>query len=473
MKISKDYSDFTLSLFNKAVDVSASDEIVILALRHASNLSYSEHEWKILDIHKERIVVQPFYHAKKASEDLDWDTAIQVLQNTIENCQSEWLSLLYLLKLYWIATSRKIGSSLEESTKEQIVNLISKDSKFQCYSSELYYYQTTRLRQEGDFESSLEVCEMGIRQSKRCDDQLFTCRLIWLKAELLGIFFFKQGSIARAKKLLKVAREIAETLNDSMGIIQIQSLIQVMSHLRSEYSMALELNFDNIRRFELIGEQPDVELHNVSVMYNEMGNGKEALEWAFVAQEGSRNYPLLHAYTFFDVAWAYINLNKLDEAIHYLNLGREKLLREGIESMIAIEYTVNGLLERARGNYASAFDSLERAMEINRRNGRHNRVISCLIKLAETEVLAFQFNSGNYLNEVSGKWMAKLEKCANKMDLPGVKGLVKYLLGELRLKQGRLIEAQERIEEVLRLSDQPGLEYLKDKKLVQELLVHQ
>ncbi|MHA1850714.1 MAG: hypothetical protein ACTSW8_05575 [Candidatus Thorarchaeota archaeon] len=465
---SKDYSDFTLLLYQKAVSISASDEIVILALRHLSNMRYSEHEWKILEIHKDRNVIRPVFLAKKASVDNDWETAIQVLQDAVEKSQSEWRSLLYLLKLYWIATTRKFGSSLEESIQEQIENAMMKNSKLQSYTAEFHLEQTIRLRQEGDFERSLDVCDKGITLADKYDDQLFAIRLMWQKAELVGIYLFGPGAITKAKQILIEATEIAVTINDPMGITRIQSLIQVMCHMRAEYSEAQEMNFDNLKRLELIGEQPEVEIHNISAMYNEMGNGKEALEWAIAAEKAARNTPLMHPYTIFDIAWSLISLKKLDDAAHYIDLGRESLLRVGIESMIAVEYMLNGLLEQVRGNYDSALDNLVTAMNVNRRNGRHNRVISCMIKLAETEVLAFQANSVNHDDDFSGKWLARLEKCGDEMDLPGVKGIVRYLRGALRLKQGRILEAQECIEEVLEMSKLPGLAFLREKELVRE-----
>lgn len=467
---SRDYSDFTSLLCEKAASSSASDEIVILALRHASNLSFGETEWKIVDIHRELDAIYPFFLAKKASVDHDWETVIQVLQHAADKCQSEWISVLYRLKLYWIATTRKLGSSLEESVQEQIEDAL-KNPKLQCYSSEFHLHQTVRLRQEGDFERSLDICEKGIQLAKKNDDRLFVIRLMWQKAELIGVYKFGLGTTAKAKQILKSAKEIAEVINDRMGIIRIQSLIQVMCHMRGEYSEAYRINIDNIGRLEIIGAQPSVDLHNVAAVFNELGNGKEALEWAKIAEEASRGQPLLHPYTILDIAWSFINLNKFDDATYHLDLAREALLKAGLESMIAVEYMLIGLLEQAKGDYDSAFDSLKNALNINSRNGRHNRVTSCLIKLAETEVLAFQPNSVNHEDDVSGKWLAKLKKYGNEMDLPGVQGIAKYLLGELRLKQGRNLEAQEYIEEVLEMSKLPGLAFLKEKELVRESIV--
>jgi tetratricopeptide (TPR) repeat protein len=138
--------------------------------------------------------------------------------------------------------------------------------------------------------------------------------------------------------------------------------------------------------------------------------------------------------------------------------------------VVAIEHMVSGLLERALGDYDSAMNSLESALNINLKEHRHNRVTSCMIKLAETEVMSFEPTSVNQNQDTSGKWMTKLRKYGDEMDLLGVKGLAFYLKGELRLKQGRHDEAQEFAEKVLKMSEVPGLTYLKEKaRLIQEV----
>jgi hypothetical protein len=96
-----------------------------------------------------------------------------------------------------------------------------------------------------------------------------------------------------------------------------------------------------------------------------------------------------------------------------------------------------------------------------------------MIKLAETEVMAFVPTPQNIQDESSGIWLTRLEEYGKKMDLPGAVGITMFLKGEIRFKQGRFIEAQELEEAVKEMSKLPGLAYLKDKAHHSEMIQRQ
>ena len=99
IEISPDYPEFTKMLCKKAMPKTAASELVLLAIQHATNLSYSELQWKVLDVHGDKIAILPYLLAKKASDDNDWEFAIDAAQDAIDQSKTQWESLMHLLHL--------------------------------------------------------------------------------------------------------------------------------------------------------------------------------------------------------------------------------------------------------------------------------------------------------------------------------------------------------------------------------------
>ena len=135
---------------------------------------------------------------------------------------------------------------------------------------------------------------------------------------------------------------------------------------------------------------------------------------------------------------------------------------------------VNGQYEKALGDYDSAVHSLENALEINQRNSRFNRLVSCLMSLAEIEVARYKTNPENMHDDVSGPWMEQFQNNILERELTGYLGILFCLKSDLRFKQERYDEARNLVNEVLSISQQTGYEYLRNivENLTIEKTVH-
>ncbi|MFW9787953.1 MAG: hypothetical protein ACFFE1_09775 [Candidatus Thorarchaeota archaeon] len=473
LEISPNYPEFTKRLCRRAMSESASDELVLLAIQHSSYLNFDELKWKVLEAQGNRTLVHPYVLEMKAVSESDWATVFEAMESAIDQSKSEWESFLQLLHLYKIVSLNRIGSPLEERTQKRIEKAMELNPALELYSPRFYLNLTTRLRLEGDVSKALSICERGLSQANRVDDRLSKITLLWKKAELIGVYSFGQGTTEIAKQILRDAIELSESIDCAICRAGILSLIQVMCHMRGEYSEAYDISLENLKVLESIGRQDDFNIHNLSAICNEMGNGREALEWANQALIAYDKTPLFRPIAYLDIAWSLINLGRLDEAEEQVSLAREYLFQSGYGSIIAIEHMVSGLLERACGEYEEALISLEKAWETNLKEHRHNRANSCLIKLAETEIMAFEPTPDNMQDESSGIWLTRVEEYGERMDLPGVIALALFLKSELRLKQGRFSEAQELYNEVQEMSELPGLTYLKEKAHSVDLILGQ
>jgi tetratricopeptide (TPR) repeat protein len=209
-------------------------------------------------------------------------------------------------------------------------------------------------------------------------------------------------------------------------------------------------------------EEPIYEIpHNICAIYCAIGNSNEALEWAKMSLDAFLNENNGIEYGYLDLAWAYILRGQLDEAAKHLDIAKEWLLKSGLEPALAWWYRIEGLLEKAKGKYNSAMESLLAAYKIMSRNKRRSRLLMCLCDLAEIEVDFFEPTKENRGEEYSGPWLQKAEETMQKEDLPGFIAIVKIIKGELRMKQARHEEAQSLIAEISKIADSVGLEYLK------------
>ena len=435
LEISSSYPEYARGLCRRAMSESATDELVLLAIQHSSYLHFDDLKWKLLEAQGGRISARPYLLEMKAVSGSDWDTVFEAAEQAIDESTSDWESFLQLLHLYRMVSLNDLGSPLEARTQARIEQAMESNPALGQYSPRFQLDLAIRLRLEGDVRLALSACDEGLAQARDVDDVISEVYLLWQKAELIGVYSFAPSSTETAKEILREATEKSVSIDCLRCRVSILSLIQVMCHMRGEYSEAYDLNLENLKSLESIGAEGGTYIHNLSVMCNEMGNGREALEWAQQAVTAYDKMPLFRPVAHFDVAWSLVNLGRLSEAEEHMKLAREYLVKSGYESVLAIEQMVNGVLERAQGDYESAMDSFQRALDINLKERRHNRATSCMVRLAETEV----------------------------MDLPGVIGLALYLKGELRLKQGRLIEAQELEYEVQKMAEFPGLAYLKDR----------
>ena len=466
MENATDYSTYVEFLCQHVlVDQNPEDELVLLALRHAEYLGKNRLYSKILDKYRIRDVVFPYYLAKSVADKEEWKHILKEIKRVTDECEVDWVRFWYRILLYWLAHTRAIDEHLADKTADEIEKLVQRNDKLRCYLPQYYYLKARRLRYEGGIEQAIEICRLALEVSRDYEDRYFESRALKEIGALLGFFSFEPMAIEEARPFLREAREICEELGDTRGQIEVLSYVGGMCGTRGELSESKSINLEVISLRERIGDEPTYEFHNASAISAILGEGKEALEWAKTGLEQRGSKPLLLSYLHLDKAAAFIILNHLEEAEVQIDIARELNLKSGIESGLAYEYMVNGLLESAKGDSDSAFHSFESALEINERNARYNRMIMCLNMLAELEVATFEPTPMNRNHDVSGTWLERFDRLAREMNLPGYIGIALCLKSELRIKQGRHNEAQEFAEEILRMSKKPGMEFLRNEAL--------
>ncbi len=457
------YSDYVETMSSYVLsNKDTADELVLLAIRHCENLGRNELQRRIIETYQRRDVVVPYFLLIHAEERDEWDIVLNEFEKAIENCSDDWIAYFYLIQLYWLASTRSVDARAEERAFVQIENLIETKTSIHCYTPQFYYLQSHKLRYEGDIAGAIDLCKLGLAKAREFDDRYLESRCLKEMGALTGFFSIGPGSAETGLSFLNEAKEICKELDDPRGLIEVLSYVGGINAMSGAFTVWRDINLEMLKVRELMGDDPSYEFHNIAIAFHQLKDGKEALEWAKFALESANSRPQLLPIAHLDVAFALILLDRLSEAEEHIDTARRLNLEAGLESGLAYEYMVNGQLERALGDYDSAIHSFKSALEINERNARFNRLVSCLMYLAETEVTSFGATLQNMHDDLSGPWMEQFENHIQERGLTGYIGFLLCLKSELRFKQGRHDEARIYANEARNISQQHGYEHLKN-----------
>jgi tetratricopeptide (TPR) repeat protein len=464
MKKADSYGDYVKLLTDHVISTDdIPDDLILLALRHADYLGRRNVGRELIETQQTRDVVLPYYVMLHAAERDDWDIALQELETAIDRSSRDWIAYWYLIKLYWLAMTRALDPVTAAKAEERIDQMLEEKTSIHCFSPQYYYLKANAQRYERGMKGPLQVLRLGLEKAREFDDRYFEARCLKSLGAMIGYYDLAPGSVEEGMSLLLEAKKICEELGDPRGLIEVLSYLGGINATVGAFMDNLNANLEMLRVRELIGDKPVYEFHNIAAAYCALQDPKEALEWARLAIDSASSRPLLTPIVHLDLAAALILNGKLNQAKEHINTARRLSLETGIESNLAYEYKTSGLLERAAGDYDSAMHSFESALEIEERNSRVNRVITTLTYLAETEVASFQATRESRDVDVSGPWLQRYESTAVDNQLRGHIGIARCLKSELRLRQGRHEEARTLADEVMRLSEQAGLEYLRNR----------
>jgi tetratricopeptide (TPR) repeat protein len=149
-------------------------------------------------------------------------------------------------------------------------------------------------------------------------------------------------------------------------------------------------------------------------------------------------------------------LGRVEEAEEHLEFAKSEMLRTGADLHVAEVHYSTGLIESAKENYQDALWSFSQALEIYEKQPRQTRINSCLRKLAETEVAMYESDDG----ASDTPWLTRFEKSTRDLDLPGYLGFALLGKSKLKLKQNRLDEAREILDELIEISKREGTTFL-------------
>ncbi|MFX1367855.1 MAG: tetratricopeptide repeat protein [Promethearchaeota archaeon] len=447
----KDYAHFARLLSDVASNPNSSQELVFPAFMHALCLELPDAIRRIGENHSNAPAIRPYL---LSSEGEGLATIMEAVEEVVEAGTSDMIAFHLYMR---ILRASPQGSKEETYAQEKIEKLIKKNKNLQPHSVHYYGHMGRRNRYEGKPENALKLYKRALKIAREHDDPWYQSRMLHLIAEITGTFSSSPESYEETKEHLLEAKRICDALNDKDGQAMILGNVAVISIGRREIMEGIKAQVEALRIKESLGHNISVGAYNLSRLYGDIGQGKDALEWAKIAMERWGHQRGSAPYAHLAMANAFIQLGRLNEAREHIDSAREFAFEAGLEMALGEWYATNGLLERRMGDFESALHSFEQAFEINERTQRQSRLRRALLYLAETELMMFSPTRENRDNETSGPWMSRLKELVEELRIPGYQAEYMLLKAELRTMQGRSDEVEEIMEAVLDITDSPGL----------------
>jgi tetratricopeptide (TPR) repeat protein len=463
MNLSFDFSDFVSRLYDTIKNQKENPHLKFLVVLWCYELRKHKELRQLHHLCFDNPYCHPFLVSELVNVDdsVGHDYVIDSIKDALNLNLENWITVILNIFLFSIVVNHYYETPLIEQVLNEIKILLHKNAKLDCFSPTFYITNAFRYRDEGDSPSALEEIEKAYKFAKKYDDIRDIARSHLERAIIFTAYYMHPSSDREVRENLRKALERFRKLGDKRYIGKSLNVFGVYCGTRGEFDEALNCFTQSLKILENF-EEPIYEIpHNICAMYCAIGNSNEALEWAKVSFDAFLAENRGIEYGYLDLAWAYILQGKIDDATNSLDIAKEWVLKSGLEPALAWWYRVEGLLEKAKGNYNSAMESLLASYKIILRNKRRSRLLMCLCDLAEIEVELLEPTRENWGEEYSGPWLQKAEETMLKEDLPGFIAIVKIIKAELRMKQGRHNEARSIVAEVSKIAENVGLEYLK------------
>jgi len=392
----------------------------------------------------------------KRDQALTHDTVIRYIDCALEQQVDDWIEIdLHILHAFFHHPMGEIISLFEPLDKAK--DLIAAYPHLGCFESVLYAFEAIAIFKEDDVNGALEILQKGKSLAKRHDDELYLYMNMLQEAIILsGVNVNESASmfenLYELVQDLQVPALFTEILNDS----------SLLYETMGEFDLTISCHHEMMK----ILDGSDRRISDTTFMilgrtYATLGDGEKSLEWINRGVEDSGQFesaPLL-LYR----AWALALVNRIDEAEKVLETAYPLVIKDGLERYLGIYYHISGVIEFRRGNYLSAIDLIEKALEIADKSPRGTDQNRALLDLARIENSMATQSKDDMKVAAPRKWLSTLEKRACDGDLPGIRMYAGILKSEFYQNNGQLKDALVTLQDALTITDSLGVQTLRRK----------
>jgi response regulator RpfG family c-di-GMP phosphodiesterase len=210
---------------------------------------------------------------------------------------------------------------------------------------------------------------------------------------LLADTHFRQGNLSRCQHYLLIALEVLDTNPTGIepALFQyIYNLQGIMDAALGQHEAAIK---SYLKAFEYADRNKDLNgqlaiLLNLGISYGQVGKLQNAIDTFHIAlgrdpdrRAHMRHHVLIHN----NLAYAYQNMGRLHEALHYAQRGMTLLLRQPVPDLQAILSNTIGKIYTAQESYQQAYDTYQEALSLAQHAGQRQTETRALRGLAEAE----------------------------------------------------------------------------------------
>jgi tetratricopeptide (TPR) repeat protein len=362
----------------------------------------------------------------------------------------------YMLMRLYRATA--IGSPEEEHAKTKVGQFLVENEEMRLHGADYIGHIGWRFR--GEIDETLDYYMKALELARESGDKWHQASLLTLIAEMASQYKKDKDSYSVAKKYLGEAIELCREIGDRGGVGNALQTMAVFAYGRGELGEAFDCQLESALIQGELGEVHAGAAYNLAGLYGEMGDKKSQQEWnKYVENRENEMGP----YSWFSKVASYLEQGNIREAEKALEKATKLTMDLGYESALGRLYQVTASIEQARGDLESAMDYVQRAFEIYERVSRQVRVRLSLMKLVELELEMFMPTKQNRMDELSGKWMKRLEQEVEINDIPGIGARLMLMKSELRMRQGRHDEAEQLLDDVISFTDGKTMRFVHKK----------
>ena len=454
MSQSYNYADFVRRICMKVIEENSEPMLVYLAFRYANQLWDKDLVRRISEKYQKRHPLIPTWNRDQIDNSIDVTSFVEEVLSTNPD---PWIAYhLYGLLAERVRTDT-IGSAIEESALENMQHLLDSYQELDPLKPYLLWKKAEVLRSNGANKEAIALLEHAVELLNKYDDQVYL-----EKVHAKIAYCLRYQDPLKALEHLKITQNIRE----SLGIVPVEyyNLLTMRGIIHSgvgEYDAAVTSYLRAMDLNEVRGTNIGMRFlpANLASIYNKMGEYNEAFEYAMMALEiepFTTEEGCYWPYSHYQMAMSLTGLGKIDEALKHLRIAQELTLKSGNDLMVSLYHLASGFIDRAEGNFISAMQSFENALNFDKDNPR------ALVELARIEVELFTSTENNYMDDSSGEWMNRLKERVSTGYQPGFLGILYILKAELRRKQGRLEEMDELLRKVQELAEDPKVRFLRN-----------
>jgi tetratricopeptide (TPR) repeat protein len=467
MDEAKDYNEFAELLCERVSSQSSPILLNYFAYFHA----YNQQRFNLIRDLEKKVTIsdlaKPLMLLTHPWGNIDWGDFQKSVALAIKSAPNDWIAChVYMI---WRGDIEAIEAYPERLTDLEPLRIlesrIESDDDFSFFRTALNHLRARGLNREDKIEEAKYWYDQAITLAKKhdCRDQVAV--LLYEKANMI-----KNMNSNEALSILEIQRSISEELGFDYALSLNEQALGLIAQARGEYESAIKHYNLSIEFIEFLGlvSLVDFQKCQIARQYNQMQDGKRALE---ITTDVLQRYQSdIICYPYIQEAWALLNLNRIDEATQRLDIAKEWAPKSGVDWLFGMFHLLEGLVHVKRNELSSAKFELEQANSIFRSFPLTNLT---LIPLTRVEIEMFPYEKEVVKADVSGPWMQALIEQVEEKDIPGIAAQALLLKAKYRFNQGRIAEANELFEEVLKTSKTSGMDYLKSmaESLLPELIV--
>jgi tetratricopeptide (TPR) repeat protein len=388
---------------------------------------------------------------------LEWEQSRKSLIQALSSAPNDWIASLVYVAWRLVAEEKFPECDIDIQSLDTISSTVDEKPEFSYFKTYLHLFQAQSYSRENKRDDFLRELKKALANARKMDDILFVSTIMTNIAGLV-----KHKDVKQAIDLLISSKEMSEKVGYKMGIAFVQHQLGHIMGFRGELDAAIDYHIEYREIRETLGIRHETMNPIIAFFYNQYGNGRKAYPLAktIVRLEGSPSRAF--AYSYAQLAWALVNLGRVEEAKSELATAHSYAVKSGDSDQIAWVTLVEGVLEKTEKNYEGATTTLKELLKYHESSPIPVIKNICLINLTEIETDTLTEEVLRERTDSSGPWMNTLFEYAEENGFPGITARAFLLKAKLRQRQGQYEEVRKILKEVQKTAESPSMRYLNE-----------